>query len=120
MLENIGKLLQTSASEGYSKCISPGDASKVFLKDFSYFVEIYQDPIKYVSDDSVLIYIDGQFYEITSRDMKVAIPQMAVNAGCPVQLTSGFFRRDVLQGMLKVFQRLDPSYDEIQRTILGN
>ncbi len=119
ILENIGKLLKTSASEGYGKCISPGDAAKVFLTDFRYWTETYIEPIKYQSDDSILIYVDGLFYEITSRDMKVGIPQMAVNAGCPVQLTSGSFRKIVLEGMLKTFQRLDPTFDEISKTILG-
>ncbi len=119
LLENIGKLLQSSGSEGYSKCVSPEDAATVFLKDFNYFAETYQEPIKYQSDNSILIYIESSFYLITISEMKVAIPQMAVNAGCPVQLTSGSFRKIVLEGMLKTFQRLDPTFDEISKTILG-
>ena len=120
VLENIGKLLPTSSSEGYAKCDAPDKAAKLFLNDFDYWVETYQNPIKYQSDDSILIFVDGDFFQITQKEIRTAIPEMAHRAKVPLGFCGNAgFRNLVFEGMMKTFRRLDPSFNEIEKTILG-
>ena len=121
ILENIGVLIRTSATD-YSKCLTPSDASQVFCSDFSYWLQnrlATNHSIKYVSDDNILFYVDEKFHKITQKNIIEALPQMASNAGCPVTLMGEEFRKKALAGILEALRKIDPTYDEVEKFLMG-
>lgn len=64
----------------------------------------------YRSDNSLLISIDGQYYEITGNDLKNSVLKFAQNAGVPFNLIGTALAKELIEGIVEVWKKHDPNY----------
>jgi hypothetical protein len=120
ILEKIGKELNQSGGL-YKNCKNPDDAASIFMSQFE---RIFGKDIKsglhnltYKSDDSLLISIDGEIYEINGTDLKASILKMAKNAGIPAIFSGIQLAKLLIEGLIAFWQKCDPAYSGKNRLL---
>lgn len=120
ILEKIGKELNQSGGL-YKDCKNPDEVASIFMSQFE---RIFGKDIKsgshnltYKSDDSLLISIDGEIYEITGSDLKANILKMAKNAGVPAMFSGIQLAKLLIEGLIVFWKKYDPAYNEKNRLL---
>lgn len=119
IIEAIGKEISGNT---YNDCKSSNEAAALLLKEFKRFFDFEistgNHQFIYKSDELLLISIEAQFYEITSKDMKSSILEMAKNAGIPGVFIGVQLARLLIEGLIEVWKQYDSTYNEKANRLL--
>lgn len=116
ILENIGEELVTSGGNPYKDVTDPQGAANVLLSVLRFRLEGLFT-LKYQNDSSLLIEIDGQFYEITGSDLAASVLKMAKNAHVPTMFIGGKLGELLITGIIDLWKSMDKTYNEINRLL---
>jgi hypothetical protein len=117
ILENIGTELNQSGNM-YKDCKKSSEAIGILVAQFSRLIgDSDEHQFVYKSDSSLLISIDGTFYEITSNDLKNSILKFARNAGLPMTLIDSQLSKLLIEGIISLWKKFDKSYSDKNRLL---
>jgi len=101
----------------YEGCKDPKQAVGILLEQIERYFGAGEHSLIYRSDNSLLISIDGTFYEITGFDLKNSVLKFARAAGVPFEFIGSTLQKLLLEDIVKLWQKLDPNYNEINRLV---
>jgi hypothetical protein len=101
----------------YAEATTPQQAAGKLLELLSLHLGNGEHNLVYLSDSSLLISIDGQYYEITGRDMKDNALKFARIAGVPPALVTPVIVNELVAGIIEIWKKLDPNYTTGSRLV---
>ncbi|NJK87285.1 MAG: hypothetical protein HC906_16195 [Bacteroidales bacterium] len=113
---NIGEELVTSGVNPYKDVKDPQGAANVLLSVLRFRLEGLFT-LNYQNDNSLLIEIDGQFYEITGSDLAASVLKMAKNAHVLTMFIGGKLGELLISGIVDLWKSMDKTYNEVNRLL---
>jgi hypothetical protein len=119
ILEAIGTEINQSGGL-YKDCKSLNETAAVLLGQLERIIfSTNENPVIYKSEELLLISIDGQFYEITTSDLKSSILKLAEKAGLPSIFIGVQLAKLLIEGFIGLFKRYDSSFNEKSSRLLS-